>query len=85
LLLLFLLGFVLSWKREFQAGLIFLFWYALMLYGTIAYSEFRESGPWILFGFPIFLQGLFYIKNDQSLPKKRTKNLLKKVENSTDN
>ncbi len=85
LLLLFLLGFVLSWKREFQAGLIFLFWYALMLYGTIAYSEFRESGPWILFGFPIFLQGLFYIKNNQSLPKKRTKNLLKKVENSTDN
>jgi hypothetical protein len=63
LLLLFLLGFVLSWKREFQAGLIFLLWYAIMLYGTIAYSEFRESGPWILFGFPIFLQGLFYIKN----------------------
>jgi hypothetical protein len=63
LLLLFILGFVLSWKREFQAGIIFLIWYAIMLFGTIVYSEFRDSGPWILFGFPVFLQGLFYIKN----------------------
>lgn len=63
LLLIFLAGFVLSWKREFQAGIIFILWYAILLLGSIAYFEFRDSGPWIMFGVPIFLQGLFYIKN----------------------
>ena len=63
LLLVFLSGFAISWKKEFQAGFIFLFWYAIMLYGSIVYLEFRNSGPWIIFGIPILLQGLFYIKN----------------------
>jgi len=63
LLLVFLLGFASSWKREFQAGLIFLFWYAILIYGTVSYSEFRNSGPWIGFGIVILLQGIFYIKN----------------------
>ena len=66
LLLFFLMGFALSWKKEFQAGLIFLFWFAVLLYGTIAYSVFRDSGPWIVFGIPILIQGLFYIKNHLS-------------------
>jgi hypothetical protein len=63
LLMIFIVGFILSWKREFQAGIIFLLWYAIMLFGSVAYFEFRDSGPWILFGVPIILQGLFYIKN----------------------
>jgi len=63
LLLIFIVGFVLSWKREFQAGIIFLLWYAIMLFGSISYFEFRDSGPWILFGVPVLLQGLFYVKN----------------------
>jgi hypothetical protein len=63
LLLVFLVGFALSWKSEFLAGLIFLLWYAIMLYGSFTYSEFNNSGPWNFFGFPIFLQGLFYIIN----------------------
>ena len=66
LLLFFLMGFALSWKKEFQAGLIFLFWFAVLLYGTIAYSVFRDSGPWIVFGIPILTQGLFYIRNHLS-------------------
>jgi len=66
LLLLFLLGFALSWRREFLAGIIFLIWYLIILSGTIAYFEFRNSGPWIIFGIPILLQGSFYIKNNLS-------------------
>lgn len=64
LLLIFIVGFILSWKREFQAGIIFLLWYAIMFFGSVAYFEFRDSGPWILFGVPILLQGLFYLKNN---------------------
>ncbi len=63
LLLIFLVGFVLSWRKEFYAGFVFLFWCVIMYYGSIAYIEFRQSGPWILFGVPILLQGIFYIKH----------------------
>ncbi len=63
LLMIFLVGFVLSWKIEYYAGFIFLFWCAIMLFGSIAYIEFRQSGPWILFGVPILFQGIFYIKH----------------------
>lgn len=62
LLLIFLVGFVLSWRKEFYAGFVFFFWCVIMYYGSIAYIEFRQSGPWILFGIPILLQGIFYIK-----------------------
>lgn len=71
LLLVFLAGFVLSWKREFLAGFLFIFWYAIVLFGSIAYFEFFNSGPWFMFGLPILLQGLFYIKHHfQFKPKK---------------
>lgn len=60
LLLVFLVGFALSWKREYQAGLIFLFWYLIVLFGLTNY-EFRDSGPWGDFGITILLQGIFYI------------------------
>ena len=61
LLIVFIGGFALSWKSEFYSGFIFLFWYAILLFGTIAYSEFFSSGPWIMFGIPILLQGIFYL------------------------
>jgi len=63
LLVVFIIGFILSWKREFIAGLIFLLWYLILFAGSAGYFELRDSGPWILFGIPVFLQGLFYIKN----------------------
>lgn len=63
LFLLFIIGFAFSWKREFVAGLIFVLWYAILIVGSVGYLEFRDSGPWIMFGIPLFLQGLFYIKN----------------------
>ncbi len=63
LLILFFGGFALSWKREFYAGFIFLIWYAILLFGFIAYSEFLRSGPWIIAGIVILLQGIIYIKH----------------------
>lgn len=62
-LLIFWGGFLLSWKREFLAGFIFLFWFAISLFADFAFSEIRRMGPWFLFGLPILLQGIFYIKN----------------------
>ncbi len=62
LLLIFLVGFVLSWKREFIAGFIFLFWFAILVYSNVAYSEI-DRWEWAAFGLPILLQGIFYITN----------------------
>jgi hypothetical protein len=61
--LVFILGFAFSWKREFHAGIIFLAWYAILFMGSAIWHELGDSGPWILFGIPVLLQGLFYIKN----------------------
>ena len=63
LFLVFNIGFAFSWKRELQAGLIFVLWYVILFAGSVGYFELRDSGPWIMFGVPILLQGLFYIKN----------------------
>ena len=63
MLLIFLVGFLLSWRREFLAGFIFLSWFAISLFATLAYSEFSRLGPWVVFGLPILLQGIFYIIN----------------------
>lgn len=63
LLLTFIAGFLLSWKNELYAGLIFLLWYVVIIFGNVAYAEFLDSGPWIIFGVPILLHGIFYIKN----------------------
>ena len=63
LLLIFLVGFLLSWKREFLAGYIFLFWFAVLLFANIAFPVILHLGGWAAFGLPILLQGIYYIKN----------------------
>jgi hypothetical protein len=63
LLLIFLVGFLLSWKRELYIGFIFLFWCVVYLCFAIAYTEILQAGPWIIFIIPILFQGIFYIKN----------------------
>jgi hypothetical protein len=61
LLLVFLAGFALAWKRELLAGILFLLWSAIMIAGSVAYYNFAQSGPWLVFGFPVLLQGAFYM------------------------
>jgi hypothetical protein len=63
LLLLFIVGFIVSWKKEFFAGIIFLLWCAIFLFGIIAYPEILRSGPWKLSGIPILFQGAIYVKH----------------------
>jgi len=70
LLLIFLVGFVLSWKREFIAGFIFLFWFAILVFANVAYSEILDFEGESLFGLSILLQGLFYIKNHRKFRPK---------------
>jgi membrane protease YdiL (CAAX protease family) len=61
LLLVFLAGFALAWKREILAGYIFLLWSAILVFGNLAYFDLRDSGPWLLFGVPVLIQGLLYL------------------------
>jgi len=63
LLILFLGGFALSWKKEFYAGFIFLIWYAILFLGFVTYADFLRSGPWIIAGIVILFQGIIYIKH----------------------
>ena len=49
LLLIFGGGFQLSWKREFLAGFIFLFWCAILIFANFAYSEIERLGGWGVF------------------------------------
>ena len=71
LFLIFLVGFLLSWKREFLAGYIFLSWCAILIFANVAYSEISTLGGWALFGLPILLQGIFYIKNHNRFRHKK--------------
>jgi len=70
MLLIFLVGFILSWKWEYLAGYIFLGWFAILITANFVYSEISTLGGWIFFGLPILLQGIFYIANHFKLRKK---------------
>ncbi len=61
LLGIFATGFILSWKHELYAGLFFLLWYTLVLYGSFQYPEIMSRGPHMQFGIVIFIHGILYI------------------------
>jgi hypothetical protein len=62
LLLVFAVGFLFSFTRELIAGIVLLIWSAIWVFGFFAFTGFSQSGPWLLFGLPILLQALFYLK-----------------------
>ncbi len=62
LLLIFITGFSLAWRREFLAGILLVIWYLIVLFATVQFPSFGDKGPYIMIGFPLFLQGLFYIR-----------------------
>lgn len=70
LLLIFLIGFLFSWKKEIFAGYVFLFLFAILIFSNIAFSEILHLGPWAAFGIPILLQGIFYLKNHNKFRSK---------------
>ncbi len=61
LLGLFITGSILTWKHEFYAGVFFIIWYFLVLFGQFRYAEILNRGPYIILGISIFLHGIFYI------------------------
>ena len=63
LFLIFWVGFLISWKQELLAGYVFFIWCAILIVANVAWSEISTLGGWALFGLPILLQGIFYIKN----------------------
>jgi hypothetical protein len=61
LLCLFIVGFILTWEHELYAGVFFLLWYFLVLYGSFKYVEIMSRGPHMQFGIVIFLHGTLYL------------------------
>lgn len=61
LLGLFITGFILSWKHELYAGIFFLLWYILVLFGQLRYGEILHRGPYMMLGIVIFIHGILYI------------------------
>lgn len=60
LLLIYSAGFILSWKKELIAGIIFLFWYTGVVYIFTTNFVIGDSGPWIVAGFVILIQSILY-------------------------
>lgn len=61
LLGLFISGFILSWNYEAHAGILFVLWYLLVLYGQLRYGELLHRGPYIFIGVAILIQGILYL------------------------
>jgi len=61
LLALFFFGFVVSWKSELIAGIVFIVWYISILMLAMNFPEFANSGPSGIFGITILVQGILYI------------------------
>ena len=58
LLGLFITGFILSWKHELYAGIFFLLWYFLVIFGQFRYNEILHRGPYMMLGITIFIHGI---------------------------
>ena len=61
LLGLFIMGFLLSWKEEFYAGIFFIIWYFLVVFSQLQYEEILHRGPYLLLGITVFIHGILYL------------------------
>lgn len=71
LLGLFIMGFIYSWINELHAGIFFLLWYFLALFGQLKYNEILDRGPYFIIGITIFVQGILYLVYYFSIKKGR--------------
>lgn len=60
-LILYLIAFKTAWHSKFNAGLMLVAWYLIILALTLRYEEFGNSGPWFIFGIPLLIQGFLYM------------------------
>ncbi len=70
LLPIYLIGFILSWKWELITGILFIIWYAGLFYLSIE----GNLDPLKFSGFPVFLQGIFYLYYHFKLKPKQIQN-----------
>ncbi|NNF36918.1 MAG: hypothetical protein HKN68_22640 [Saprospiraceae bacterium] len=60
--ILFITGFILSWKSQFVAGILFILWYLIIAILIFMFPEFANSGPSLFSGLVILVQGILYIQ-----------------------
>ncbi len=70
LLILYFTGFMLYWKNEFYAGILFVIWYLGVIIVYLTSFEFSNSGPWGIAGVVILITGLLLVKNKLSIKTK---------------
>jgi hypothetical protein len=63
LLVIYISGLFLSWTNAYIAGILFVFWYLIIVAATIISPDFSRNVPYSILGFPILLQGLLYFKH----------------------
>ncbi len=74
LIIVYSIGFILSWIKELIAGIIFIFWFIGVFYVFNSDPLIGDSGPWAYAGFVILLQGSFYINYHLKFKTKNTQN-----------
>jgi len=58
----FFVAYAFSWRKLLVPGILFVLWYAHILLLSSWYFEFANSGPWNLFGVPVLVLGVLYLK-----------------------
>lgn len=74
LFLIYSVGFIFSWKKELIAGIIFIFWYAGVLYIFNTNFLIGESGPWDFAGVVVLVQGILYLNYHFEFKTKQIQN-----------
>jgi len=74
LFLIYSVGFIFSWKKELIAGIIFIFWYAGVLYIFNTNYLISDSGPWAYAGVVVLVQGVLYLNYHFEFKTKQIQN-----------
>jgi hypothetical protein len=62
LFVVFVIGFLFSWRNAMTTGMIFIFWYIGMLILELFIVE-KDGGFGIVSGIPVLILGIFFIKS----------------------
>lgn len=73
LLLVFLISFIFSWKKELFAGILLIIWYLIVIISSYTSSEIYNESPSFVMGLTLLIQGILFIKYDTKQKKLKTK------------
>jgi hypothetical protein len=57
----FVTGFIISWKNEAAAGILFILWYIITVTGQLVYPVLLNRGAYLFIGIVIFTHGILYL------------------------